>query len=60
VIFTEDITKALKREFGENPNEGLFHKFFRSINPVDGKSWNESGYLGKFFMIIKVRSDSNS
>jgi len=54
VIFTEDIIKAFRIQFGDNPNEGLFQKFFRAINPVDATSWNESGFLGKFFMIIKV------
>lgn len=54
VIFTEDIIKVFKIKFGDNPNEGLFQKFFRAINPLNVTSWNESGFLGKFFMIIKV------
>ncbi|CAG9799842.1 unnamed protein product [Chironomus riparius] len=54
VILTEEITTAFKREFGEDPNEGLFQKFFKAINPVDKTDWKKAGYLGKFFMIIKA------
>ncbi|XP_070490139.1 mitochondrial sodium/calcium exchanger protein-like [Chironomus tepperi] len=54
VIFTEEMTAALRKEFGENRNESLFQKFIRAINPLDKRSWNESNCLGKFFMIIKA------
>lgn len=56
IILDEEIVKVFQQKFGAKPNDNLFTRFAKSLNPIEAESWHKSGVLMKILLVLKVSS----
>lgn len=55
VILDREFDKVFQPVLNRGANKDFFKSFAHAINPIDMHDWTSSGWIGKIFMVLKVR-----